>query len=95
MSKIVFDFQINTEVTIQAEWSTVRYKTLHGPAEGGIGKICAGLDVVTGYDPRTKKPSYTKVDVWHSLSEAVQEKIEQEVYATGRDQDLEAMGRVD
>lgn len=95
MSTIVFDFQISTEVTIQADWSTVHYPTLAGPCEGGIGKIHAWLDVVTGYDPRTKKPCYTKVDIWNSLPEHVQEKIESEVYAAGRDEDLEAMGRVD
>lgn len=95
MTKIVFDFEIKTEVTIQADWTTVQYPTFTGPAEGGIGKINAWLEVVTGYDPITKKPCYTNVDIWQSLPEHVQEKIEQEVYATGRDQDLETMGRVD
>lgn len=95
MSKIIFDYDVRMPLEIVAEWNTVEYPRFIGPATGGIGEIKAFVEVVESYDPIRKKACYTKIDIFHSLPEHIQEKIESEVYQQGREQDAEKLDRVD
>ena len=95
MSKIIFDYEAKLTIEVDAEWTPVQYPTFTGPARGGIGQIKAWISIAEAYNPLTKTTSYSKIDVWQSLPEHVQEKIENEIYYLGREQDAEKLDRVD